>query len=1264
MKNSFTNLKLLLSFFLCIASTALIAQTPNQLSLLGTYQTGIFDDGGAEIPAYDAGTQRLFVTNGSTGKIDVISISNPSNPTLLFSFDIANLLPNVGITSIAANDGLIGVTAEDENGNGKVIFFSADISETTTNAKAIVDVGSLPDMLIFTPDGSKVLVANEGEPADDGAEDPEGSVSIINVNDFSVITADFTAFNGKAAELRAKGVRIFNYSSSVAQDLEPEGIAISPDGTTAFVALQENNAFAVLDIMSATIKDILPLGYKNHNTNQPVLSQFEINEPPLDADQNILFGGLSGLFYEGMTADGKYKFATVPDRGPNGNPTDVIKAGTPAQNMTVRPFLIPDYQAQIIKFELDKNTGTIEVTEKIDLYRKEGAMTYPISGLPNIPGIDEIPAQPVMETTEYADADGNYYKLLDYDPYGADLEGIVMNPADGTYWMVDEYRPAIYHFMPNGMLAQRYVPKRTAALGGESPGTFGTETLPEEYNYRRANRGFEAMALDTDAGILYAFIQTPLANPDRAASDNSSIIRILGIDPANGMPVAEYVYLLEKPTFRSSNVDKMGDAVYDSETGKFYVIERDSGADPANKKFIYEIDFKGATNILGMNIMGMTGKTLEQHTPDELAALNIHPVYKHKVLNLPSLGYLPSDKPEGLALLPDGSLAVLNDNDFGLEPGLEKTALGIIDFAGMPNALDASNDDGMINITNWPVLGMYQPDGVTSFEANGNTYYITANEGDARDYDFFSEEGEVGDDDYMLDPMAFPNAEALKADEALGKLGITLENGDIDGDGDYDRIFAYGARSFTIWDEFGNLVYDSGDEFEQITASLFPDFFNTTNDENEFDDRSDNKGPEPEGVAIGMIDGRTFAFIGLERISGIMVYDVTNPADVKYVTYYNNRDFTADVETPEAGDLGPEGLLFINAEESPVGMPLVVAANEISGSTSIYGVGQVPAITGFTLVNAATNEDIMKLAYGAEIDLFDYPYPLNIRADVYPEMVGRVRFGLNGKEYFRREKTAPYALFGDDNGDYLDGKLIPGEYHVTATSFPSEYGDKAGQAKSIHFTVVNSSGVSGFTLVDAVTNQEIQPLADGDVIDLAALLNKSINIRANVKGEIKQVGFALNDNQFFRVEKFAPYALFGDDMSDYFGKTPKPGMYTITAKPKLKGNAEGKSQTITVEIIDSEAAPDRNSRLQVAAFPNPLENELQIIINHATKGSTLNYFLVDMYGKVYWQKLHKIAKEAETLPVDLNHLPLEKGFYLLRIETSDAAPKVIRLMKD
>lgn len=139
----------------------------------------------------------------------------------------------------------------------------------------------------------------------------------------------------------------------------------------------------------------------------------------------------------------------------------------------------------------------------------------------------------------------------------------------------------------------------------------------------------------------------------------------------------------------------------------------------------------------------------------------------------------------------------------------------------------------------------------------------------------------------------------------------------------------------------GALLWDSGDQFERITAVQNPAFFNSNHEVNKFDDRSDDKGPEPEGVAVGKAFGRTYAFIALERIGGLIVYYVTTPTAPEFVQYVNKRDFTQPPASPEAGDLGPEGVLFITDANSPNGKPLVVVANEVSGTTTIFDISQV-----------------------------------------------------------------------------------------------------------------------------------------------------------------------------------------------------------------------------------------------------------------------------------------------------------------------------------
>ncbi len=171
---------------------------------------------------------------------------------------------------------------------------------------------------------------------------------------------------------------------------------------------------------------------------------------------------------------------------------------------------------------------------------------------------------------------------------------------------------------------------------------------------------------------------------------------------------------------------------------------------------------------------------------------------------------------------------------------------------------DMSNKDNGINMKRWPVLMMYQPDAIAAYEVKGATYLVTANEGDAKDYDGFSEETRVAD--LTLDKTMFPDSETLQKPENLGRLKTTTTIGDTDGDGDHDMIYAYGGRSFSIWSSDVTLIFDSGNAFENIIARRSPDVFNANGGKSEFDDRSDDKGPEPEALALGKIEGRTYAF--------------------------------------------------------------------------------------------------------------------------------------------------------------------------------------------------------------------------------------------------------------------------------------------------------------------------------------------------------------------------------------------------------------------
>ena len=219
---------------------------------------------------------------------------------------------------------------------------------------------------------------------------------------------------------------------------------------------------------------------------------------------------------------------------------------------------------------------------------------------------------------------------------------------------------------------------------------------------------------------------------------------------------------------------------------------------------------------------------------------------------------------------------------------------------------------------------MYQPDAISAYSVKEATYLVTANEGDAKDYDGFSEETRVGK--LTLDKTMFPNAAELRKPEHLGRLKTTTTMGDTDGDGDHDLIYAYGGRSFSIWADDGRLVFDSGNAFEHVISQRSPEVFNANGGVNKVDDRSDDKGPEPEALALGEIDGRSYAFIGMERNNAIFAYDITLPSDPHMVGYM----------MPAATQNSPEGLEFSSAKDSPTGKPMLAIAYEMTGTIAVY----------------------------------------------------------------------------------------------------------------------------------------------------------------------------------------------------------------------------------------------------------------------------------------------------------------------------------------
>ncbi len=576
-----------------------------QLEKIGGYASGQFGVSAAEIPAYDSGTQRLFMVNAQAGKVDVLDLRVPASPLKVGEIDAATALglPGAEINSVAVHDGLVAVAVQAalKTDPGRVALFRA--ADLTLLGSATV--GALPDMITFTPDGRTVLLANEGEPSDDYQTDPEGSIAIVDVSTPAapvVRTAGFGAFNAQRAALLAAGVRLYGPGASVAQDIEPEYIAVSADGTTAWATLQENNALAKIDIASATVTDILPLGTKDH--------------------------GAAGNGLDASDTDG-------------GNINIRNWAG-------VHGLYLPDAMSAFTA----------------------GGQTY-------------------LVTANEGDARA----------WGED------NPA---YWAGD-----------------------------------ASQGFVEEFRVK-------------------------------------------------------------------------------------HLVNRNGWAGRAGDDLPPQLDALAAGGLLDPATFGYCGA-----------------------------------------------------------------------IAGNPGACRNDENLGRLNIT-WTMGYRTNPDG---------------------------------------SPMMFD------ATGAANPAGDRLM---------YDRLYSYGARSFSIWNADGQRVWDSGAEFETFLASAdcrlgsarnipCSDFFNSGHDEGSAkDSRSDAKGPEPEGIAVGQVNGRTLAFIGLERMGGILVYDITDPTAPRRLDYLNSREdwTTADPGTvlATAGDLGPEGLVFIPANRSPDGTPLLVVGNEVSGTTAVYRV--------------------------------------------------------------------------------------------------------------------------------------------------------------------------------------------------------------------------------------------------------------------------------------------------------------------------------------
>ncbi|MFM9109685.1 MAG: choice-of-anchor I domain-containing protein, partial [Prochlorococcaceae cyanobacterium] len=656
-------------------SNALVAGGVINVSALGA---------NAEISAYSAVHRFLYTVGGGSGAIVVIDLSDPTKPKVVAKGN-PDLNPGSGspfqtLQSAAVFGNLLAVAVQNtvKTDPGFVEFF--DISNPALPVSiSTLTVGALPDMVKFSGDGKKLLVTNEGEPDSLYTIDPEGSISVINTSGFlaatpvapaqaDVQTVGFGAWENRRAELINRGVRIgqrLGITTTVAQDIEPEAIAISADGTTAWVSLQENNAIAVLDLSGAqpVISSIFSAGIKDWSRGgaSATNTSFTLEYAAGSANQpaGVQAGGLSGLWFDGTEvvagASLDIYFANT-DRGPNGQ----LVAGK-------RQFLDPDFQPTIYKLGANRASGAVSELGRIGLNRPDGT---PLTGLPQLQGKDDIPIDSANNP-------------LAYDPFGIDSETVsvltvtIGGSARKVFAVGDEYRGQIALFDVNtGNLIQRYIPAgQKAQLQAQHGAVIGAETidsLPAIYGSNRwSNRGIEGMAFNPTDGLLYAFMQSPLdkdANGTGASRSTSELTRILAIDPATGTPVKEHLYLLSGRTGQ----DKIGDVTYDAARGVFLVMERDSTRSLTGFKQVYEVDLRGATNTLPLTLASQVGAAA---FPSEtfLVGTEGRAVFREVIDSgeQAANGYRFNGTPDGIGVIDngDGTLRVVVNHEFGATAG-------------------------------------------------------------------------------------------------------------------------------------------------------------------------------------------------------------------------------------------------------------------------------------------------------------------------------------------------------------------------------------------------------------------------------------------------------------------------------------------------------------------------------------------------------------------------------------------------------------------
>ncbi|MEM9373238.1 MAG: choice-of-anchor I family protein [Planctomycetota bacterium] len=453
-----------------------------------------------------------------------------------------------------------------------------------------------------------------------------------------------------------------------------------------------------------------------------------------------------------------------------------------------------------------------------------------------------------------------------------------------------------------------------------------------------ANNAIDALSIadPTSPALAFSIDLSPFGGGVNSVAVKSGMVAVAVEAEVKQEPGAVVFFDLEGNHLHHVEVGALPDSLEFSPDGRFLLTANEGEPNDA-----YTIDPPGSVSVIAIpaNRSELRFARVRTATFDRFNLLGVP-----AGVRIFGPGATPSQdlEPEYIAFSADSSTAyvVCQENnafaivDVGTAQITSLVPLGTKDHSMRRNAMDASDRDGNFSISNRPVRGFYQPDTIASYDVDGRTFIVTANEGDTRDYPGFSEVARVSELEF--DREGRLNWIVLKSPDQMGRLKVSRVHGDTDGDGDHDEIYSFGGRSIAIWDDEGNLVWDSGSDLEALVARAVFDTMPFELMNPRFDSRSDDRGPEPEALAIGVLAGRTYAFCGLERTSGIAIFDITDPFAPAAVGYDLGNAYPGGEPGDPGIDIAPESLVFINADASPTGEPLLAAAYEVSGSTVIY----------------------------------------------------------------------------------------------------------------------------------------------------------------------------------------------------------------------------------------------------------------------------------------------------------------------------------------